>query len=77
MTEREKLISGLRRILKEIQDSDNMEGMKMEIVKMQMDIERMEREVNKIPFLPTRAEFWGGIISVSSLFIAVLALLVQ
>lgn len=75
MTEREKLISGLRRILKEIQD--NMEGRKMEIVKIQMDIERMEREVNKIPFLPTRAEFWGGIISVSSLFIAVLALLVQ
>ena len=74
MSDREKLISGLRGILKEIQDSGNIEGMKMQIVKMQLDLERLEREVNKIPLLPTRAEFWTGIIAVSGLFAAVLAL---
>lgn len=46
----------------------------MNIVKMQLDIERLDREISKIPMLPSRTEFWGGIISVAGIIIGLIAL---
>ena len=61
-------------MIKETADSEDLEGMKMNIVKMQLDIERLDREISKIPMLPSRTEFWGGIISVAGIIIGLIAL---
>lgn len=68
------LIKQLKKLVKEAADSEDLEGMKMNIVKMQLDIERLDREISKIPLLPSRVEFWGGIISVAGIIIGLIAL---
>ena len=67
-------IKQLKLLIKETADSEDLEGMKMNIVQMQLDIERLDREISKIPMLPSRTEFWGGIISVAGIIIGLIAL---
>ncbi len=80
-----KKLQEIKRLLQNAEDSDNIKEMEMQIVKLELQLKNAETEIERLrtdtrillektATQPTRIEFWGGVLTVVSLIVAILAL---